>query len=348
MHKIRLGIIGVGLAFERLHYPALEKLQDKFEIVALCDPNQKQLAKWQQKLGLKAEDLFTDYQQMLKRQDIDAFDILVPIELNYVITETVATAGKPIICEKPLAPTKQQAEAARQLTDKYQIPILIAENYRYSEEFNIIRDLVREKAIGETKYFIFHRAVDFPEDMLKDSFAAKEWRQHPEFPGGVFLDSGVHDLAAMRHVFGAIQQVQAFGVPQTQDFSPYTIVQTNLKFHNGIIGQYTFCTAGQEMLRPLIGLRIFGTEGMIYLEETSCSFINVAYNNGETQLIPYQPDQGFYNELLNFYKASTGEEVLAVPPEMEFGDADTIFAILDSIKTNQVVSVDHTIEYQLV
>ena len=116
MHKIRLGIIGVGLAFERLHYPALEKLQDKFEIVALCDPNQKQLAKWQQKLGLKAEDLFTDYQQMLKRQDIDAFDILVPIELNFVITETVATAGKPIICEKPLA--NKAASRGCQTTDR--------------------------------------------------------------------------------------------------------------------------------------------------------------------------------------------------------------------------------------
>lgn len=348
MDKLRLGIIGVGLAFERLHYPALEKLHHKFDIVALCDPNQKQLQKWKNILNLNQTDLYTDHQEIIKRQDIDAFDILVPIQQNFQITKTVAAAGKPIICEKPLAPTKEQAKAAKELTEKFHIPTLIAENYRYSEEFNIIRDLVNTKTIGTVQYFIYHRALDFPQDMLGDSFAAKEWRQHPKFPGGVFLDTGVHDLAAMRHIFGGIKQVHAFAMPQEQEFSPYSVVQTNLSFHNGVIGQYTFFNSGKEMQRPLIGFRIFGTEGMIYLEETNCGFINVAYNNGETQLIPYEPNMGFYNELLNFYKASTGQEALAVPPEMEYGDANTIFAILDSVNTNQTVLVDRTAEYQLV
>ncbi len=37
MNKIKLGIIGTGMAWERLHYPALKQLSDKYEITAICD-----------------------------------------------------------------------------------------------------------------------------------------------------------------------------------------------------------------------------------------------------------------------------------------------------------------------
>lgn len=340
MGKIRMGIIGTGMAFEKLHYPAYQELKDKFQIVCVCDSDLAKAKNWQEALGLKQEDIYSDYQQMLQRTDIDAFDIMVPIELNYQVLKEVAKAGKPIICEKPLAPTKEQAKAARNLPEKFNVPIMIAENYRYNEEIDIIRDLIRTNEIGDVYYFIQNRVVDFPGDMLKNKFPAKEWRQYPEFPGGAFLDTGVHDMAALRHIFGAIDYVQAMGRKQEEDFAPYSVIQANLQFMNGIIGNYTFFPAGKEMQRPLIGLRIFGTKGMIYLEERDCGTINVAYNNGTSKQIPYQPQRGYYNELLNFYKAATGEEQLSVTPELEYGDAMTIFAVLDSIKEGKNVPVD--------
>ncbi|MFW6270969.1 MAG: hypothetical protein ACOC4G_12940 [Bacillota bacterium] len=78
---------------------------------------------------------------------------------------------------------------------------------------------------------------------------------------------------------------------------------------------------------------------MIYLEERDCGIINVSYNNGKERQIPYKPQMGFYNELLNFYKAATVEESLVVTPEMEFGDTKTIFSILNSIRENRMVKV---------
>ncbi len=348
MEKIKIAIIGTGMAFERLHYPVFQQLSDKFEIVAICDQNWEKLERWRSHLGLKPDDAYIDYKEMLIRNDIDAFDILVPIELNFKIAEAVARTGKPFILEKPLAPTEEQANAARKLTRKFSVPIMVAENYRYNEENNIIRDLVRAKEIGDVFYFIKNRVIDFPQDMLKDDFAAKEWRQHPEFPGGAIFDTGVHDVAALRHIFGAIDFVHTVALPQKAEFAPYSALQVNLSFKSGVIGQFSFFTAGKEMQRPLIGLRIFGSNGMIYLEEAACSTINVAYNDGNSKQIPYEPDRGFYNELLNFYKAAIGEEPLSVTPEMEFGDADTMFAILKSARTNKIVKVDKTREYEFV
>ncbi|ACL69878.1 Gfo/Idh/MocA family protein [Halothermothrix orenii] len=346
MKKLRMGIIGAGMAFERLHYPAYRKLTDKFEIVAIADKNTDRLKQWKEKLGLNERDIYRDFRDMITRPDLDAFDIMVPIEINYETTEAVAEAGKPIICEKPLGATREQIEAARNLVDRYEIPIMIAENFRYNEENNIIRDLIRTKEIGEVHYFIQNRVINFPEDMLKNKFAATEWRQHPEYPGGTFMDTAIHDIAALRHIFGAIDRVQAIARKEKRDFFPYSVIQANMIFKNGVTGNFTFFTAGKEMQRPLIGLRIFGSKGMIYLEERNCGTINIAYNDGNSKQIPYKPEQGFYNELLNFYKAVTGQEPLSVTPEMEFGDALTIFSILESIKTEKVTGVDEIKEYE--
>ena len=145
MKKVRIGIIGTGMAFERLHYPAYEQLQDRFEIAAVCDVDREKAKRWQQRLGLREEDVYDDFRKMITREDIDAFDIMVPIELNFGTMEAVAKAGKPILCEKPVAATKEEARAARDLPKRFNVPIVIAENYRYNDENNIIRDLVGRK-----------------------------------------------------------------------------------------------------------------------------------------------------------------------------------------------------------
>lgn len=350
MRKLKVGVIGTGMAFERLHYPAYQQLADRYEIAAISDTKREQLRLWTERLSLDPSRAYPDFQEMLQQDDLDVIDIMVPIELNYEVTAAVAKrlAGqrKGIICEKPLAPSLAQAESARKLPEKYKLPIMIAENYRYNQETDMIRDLIRTERIGAVFYFIQNRIMDFPSDMIKSSFSAKEWRQRPEFPGGVITDTAVHDLAGLRHIFGPIDRLQAFGRPQTADFAPYSVVNVNLLFKSGITGQFSFFCAGQEMQRPLIGLRIFGTQGMIYLEERDAGTINLAFNDGRSEQIPYEPQKGFYNELLNFYNALTGTEQISVTPEMEYGDLKTVQEIIKSIKEERIITIDEETFFQ--
>jgi predicted dehydrogenase len=95
-----------------------------------------------------------------------------------------------------------------------------------------------------------------------------------------------------------------------------------------------------EPQKPLVGFRIFGTKGEIYLEEKTCGIINVAYNDGKSEQIPFTPERGYYNELLNFYHAMNGTEQISATPEIEHGDVKMVFDILKSIETKQVVYVD--------
>lgn len=343
MKKLKVGILGVGMAFERLHYPAYKSLVDRYEIVALCDLQKEKAQTWAHRLHLNPDRVFTDYHQMLKETDLDVVDIMVPIELNYTVTQDVARklAGqqKGIICEKPLAPNMEQAQNARNLASKYNLPIMIAENYRYNQETNIIRDLVRTNRVGEILYFIQNRVVNFPQEMLQDKFPAKDWRQHPEYPAGAITDIAVHEIGGLRHIFGPIWKLQAFGRPQQTDFAPYSVIQVNMLFRSKITGSFTFFCAGAEIQRPLIGLRIFGTEGMVYLEERDAGTINIAYNDGHLEQIPYEVQKGYYNELVNFHEALTSGERVKVTAEVEYGDLQTIANIMESITAGKIVQV---------
>jgi predicted dehydrogenase len=181
--------------------------------------------------------------------------------------------------------------------------------------------------------------------MEKDTFAATEWRQHPEYKGGDILDAALHDIAAMRHIFGAVHKIQAFGRPEEMEFSPYRSVHVNILFKSGVIGQFSYFPSGKEVQRPLIGTRIFGQNGMIYLEDKTCGCINVFYNDGGHKIIPYKPLRGYYNEFRNFYNALQGTEFIGVTPDMEYGDVKMVFDILRSIEEGRVVTVDTADEF---
>lgn len=347
--KLRVGVIGTGLAWERLHYPAFQELADKYVIAAVCDVDRSRAENWGLRLGLDIErDVFTDFYAMLERTDLDVFDILVPISQNHPIGEVVAKTGKAVILEKPMGATIEQALATKRNYERYDSKILIAENYRYSEEFNLLKKLVREKPVGSPVFFIYHNTSCFPCAMTKDTFSATEWRQHPDYPGGDILDAALHKLAGIRHIFGDIEHLQAYGVKQKDDFSPYAVVTTNIKFFNGVIGEFSYYPAGREVQKPLVGLRIFCQDGMIYLEDTSCGIVNIFHNSGRQEQISFKPDRGYYNELLNLYNAVLYNEPIQVTPEVELGDIKTVFAILQSIVDEDIVKVDRVKEYSFV
>ncbi|NLY75682.1 MAG: Gfo/Idh/MocA family oxidoreductase [Firmicutes bacterium] len=344
--KLKVGVIGTGLAWERLHYPAFMELADKYEIAALCDLDRSRAERWGRLLGLDpGKDVFTDYYAMLERPDLQVIDILVPISKNHPIAEVAAQTGKAVILEKPMGATLEQALATKRIFERYDGKVLIAENYRYSEEFNLIKKLIGEKRVGDPVFFIYHSTSCFPCAMTKDTFSATEWRQHPDYPGGDILDAAVHNLAGIRHVFGGIEHLQAYGVEQGDDFSPYAAITVNLKFLNGVIGEFSYYPAGQEPQKPLVGLRIFCQAGMIYLEDTKCGIINIFHNDGRIEPLSFQPERGYYNELSNLYNAVLYNEPIKVTPEVEWGDVKTVFAILQSITDEEIVKVDR--EYAL-
>ena len=340
MEKLKLGVIGIGMAWERLHWPAIQELSDRYEVAAVCNRTKQDAENFANSINLGTENVYQDYRELLERDDLDAVDVLVPIPDNFEIAEAVIKSGKNLIAEKPLAATLEGAQKLVELADKHPIQVMVAENYRYNEENNIIKDIISQGKIGDVIYFIQNNMVDFKEEMKGNTFAATEWRQYPEYKGGTFLDAGIHDIAALRHIFGAVDSVCALGQPQQEPFSPYKSINAQILFRSGVIGQYSYCSHNKELQKPMVGFRIFGTQGEIYLEEKTSGTIYVNYSDGNNEQITYKPGRGYYNELVNFYDGLVGNQQILVTPGKEYGDLKMVFDILSSIETKQPVKVD--------
>ena len=84
MRPARLGVVGTGLIWSRVHQPHLDQLRDVFEPVAFCDVSTDRRA------AIAADfpqaHVTSDYHELLAMPEVEAVLVLTPIALN----ETVA------------------------------------------------------------------------------------------------------------------------------------------------------------------------------------------------------------------------------------------------------------------
>ena len=102
MRKIKLGIIGAGLVWEKKHKAALNKLKNLFEVYAFCATTLKTKNKVQKEYPEAL--FFYDYKEIVKNKEIDAIVVLTPISLNSIVSISALDAKKDVIIEKPMAP----------------------------------------------------------------------------------------------------------------------------------------------------------------------------------------------------------------------------------------------------
>ncbi|MFC2030279.1 Gfo/Idh/MocA family protein, partial [Chloroflexota bacterium] len=131
MEALRLGIIGTGVAARILHWPALKELRDCYQIVAVANRSRDKGEAFAGLVGLELDAVYTDYHDLLARDDLDVVDLVLPPQFNWEVAWAAAEAGIHVICEKPIAVNPQEALAMIALTPAFGTQVLIAENFRY-------------------------------------------------------------------------------------------------------------------------------------------------------------------------------------------------------------------------
>ena len=99
--RVTLACIGVGNMGTNNLKAFMQ--DERVQVVAICDVDEKHRANALEIAGLKPSDGYSDFRQVLERKDIDAVMIATPDHWHSFITVAAANAGKDIYCEKPLA-----------------------------------------------------------------------------------------------------------------------------------------------------------------------------------------------------------------------------------------------------
>ena len=103
VQPIRLALIGAGIFARDAHVPAIRALGDRFEIAAVYSRTRASAEALLPHLP-GAPDIYTDLDALLTRPDIEAVDVLLPIEALATAVEMALAAGKHVVSEKPVTP----------------------------------------------------------------------------------------------------------------------------------------------------------------------------------------------------------------------------------------------------
>ena len=230
---IRIALIGAGVFARDAHVPAILSLGNTYRIVAIYSrslPNAEALAA---RLPYPAEAT-SDLDALLARTDIDALDVLLPIDVQVPVLEAALASGRHVISEKPIAP---DVATARQLVNSYNGDTvwMVGENYRYEPTYTHAAELLREGRIGQPLLVTLAHHIPFTPDV---KYYASGWRIGGDFPGGLLLDGGVHHIATLRLLLGEIVQVSAFARLNTPGLKPFDTLTASLLFESGVQGSY--------------------------------------------------------------------------------------------------------------
>jgi predicted dehydrogenase len=327
--SIRLGIIGTGIAARVLHWPALEKLRDQFEIVALANRTLSKAADFAEAIGTRPR-ITSDYREMLSWPEVEAVDIAVPIVMSAMVAKEALQAGKHVIVEKPIAATVAAARSVVAEARRHpNLVLLVAENVRYESRLRVAQRFLEEGRIGHV--VMIHTDVLAPLDPASD-IAGRPWRMYPEHLGGYLSDGGVHRTAALHMLAGRVSLVQGLVTSFDRNRHPTDTLLANLLFTSGVVGHLTY-SVGAHGSEPA-PVRVYGSRGSLTAHYDR---IVLATSEGEEETsVPPSPT-GFELEFADFYRSITEGRAPEASPQDALDDLEVIDAVLRSAHKGQVI-----------
>ena len=249
--KVRWGILSTANIGRKRVIPAIHEARNS-EVVAVASRNLERAQAFADEMNIPTA--YGDYESLLNDPNVDAIYNPLPNSMHAEWAVKAAEAGKPMLCEKPLA---SNADEAQMMVDTFkQRGILFAEAfmYRFHPQTQRVKQMVEEGAIGQLKAIsaAFTFTVRTEDNIRLDA----------DLAGGSLMDVGCYCINLMRFITGeepahvrGIAQMGAGGVDDS--FSGV------LEFPSGVLGHFdsslrTFGTHTYE---------IRGTEGRIRVDE---------------------------------------------------------------------------------
>jgi len=320
MKPVKLGIIGCGIAARELHWPALQKLKDKFEIIAVCNHTEAKAKSYSELVG--GAPYVLDYRALLHNPEVEAVDIILPIHLNFEVTRAALVAGKHVLVEKPLA--AQLAQAKKLVADEKKFPQvkMVAENFRYRSTFFRVKTMLDSGAIG-VPYFVFWN-VCFKVDE-RNKYSHTDWRIHHQYPGGFLTDGGVHNIAALRFWFGDIIAGHAVTRSVNRAIGELDTMSLQFRTQTNVAGVLNlFFSADGHFENRII---ILGATGSLIIESNT---IRLKRTGADDLVETIADDGGYMAEFDDFYAAiRTGRQPVSTFSQA-YRDLEIILTALKS------------------
>ena len=255
--KTKLTVAHIGLQFGMSHLEGA--LQYGADVAAICDCDAQALREAGERYGIPEAKRLTDYRDILRDPSIDAVTVAVPDQLHRPITCEMLRAGKHVLCEKPLALTREDTQAIIRAADESGRKCMVGQICRFTPAFEKAKAIIDAGTLGS----VYFAESEYAHDYM---YLVDTWRADPLRHG--VIGGGCHAVDLLRWLVGDPKEVFAYGAHQLLPQVPYddaTIAV--LKFDENVIGKVFVSTGCKRdyTMRTVI----YGTKGTLICDNTS-------------------------------------------------------------------------------
>lgn len=229
------------------------------EIAAICDSNEENLRFAGERYNIPEEKRITDYREIKKNPEINAVTVAVPDQLHKEISCELLCAGKNVLCEKPLALTREDLREIIKAEDESGCKFMVGQICRFTPSFIKAKEIIDAGILGEL-YFV---ESEYAHDYMK---LCDTWRADPLRHG--VIGGGCHAVDLLRWLAGDPVEVFAYGthrlLPQVS-YDDATVAI--MKFSDDLMGKVFVSTGCKRdyTMRTCI----YGTKGTLICDNTS-------------------------------------------------------------------------------
>ena len=221
--SLRVAVIGVGHLGK--HHARILASLPGVELVAVVDTNQARAAEIAAANGTRA---VFDSRELLGQ--VDAVTIAVPTELHRDIALPFLEAGVPVLVEKPIARSLEEADQLIEAAADAGVVLAVGHTERFNPALAAARPL-----ITDPRFIEVHRLGTFPERSLDID---------------VVFDLMIHDLdVVLSLVDSDVESLEAVGVPVITN--RVDIANARLRFANGCIVNLTASRISRDRVRKI-------------------------------------------------------------------------------------------------
>ena len=249
MSKLGIGVLGVGEMGKR-HAENLRRLVPEARLVGIADFSLERARHVADELEI--ENCYANLDAMLERKDLDAVLIATPDKFHAQNVIAAASAGKDILCEKPLALNLADARTALAAVSKSGRRLQVGFMRRYDPAYTAAMKRIEAGEIGVPVIF---------KSVGRDQFGPPLAAYQANLNGMLFYASTVHDFDLARWMMqDEVARVSTFATtairPGVAQYGDIVAGVVNLQYQRGAIGNlesYAQAVYGYDVRTEVVG-----------------------------------------------------------------------------------------------
>ena len=339
LDKLVVGVVGLGMG--ALHLKGA--IDYGAEIGMICDVDKARLSKVGNENNIPKERQTTDFYDVVNNKNINAVIIATPDAQHRCQVEECLKAGKHVLCEKPLALTREDISAMVAAEREHpECKLMIGQICRFTPSFIKAKEYIDNGDIGEIYFIESEYAHDYMH-MFEEN--PKNWRADPIRNGVV--GGGCHAVDLIRWLCGKDPyEVYAYGTHKLLPEVSYDDANLAIMKLPGDIMAKVFVSTGCKRDYTMRTC-VYGTKGTLIFDNTSDTMrVHLADESGHgAEVGAYVPVKVNNHNAKEEFKAFADALIcgsLIETPIIEGAKTVAVcLAIVESSRSGRAVSPDY-------